>query len=119
MSAPTTSVRTRGAVLRELRLGRKQPNGKSITQSQLARAIGVEVQSVSMWENDKVDVSPENLRKLIDFYGVKPEALGYEVPEIVAKASTLDDQRWEQLDARLRAIENKQAEILREVRKKR
>jgi transcriptional regulator with XRE-family HTH domain len=65
---------SRGEALRDLR------EGRGLTQSQLARAIGVENQSISLWENDKVNIHADNLLKLVEFFGVEPSVLGYVLP---------------------------------------
>lgn len=75
---------TRGKTIRQLRTKR------GLSQSALARAIGVETQgTISDWENDKSDISAPNLLALIEFFGVDPDVLGYEMPSTAGAGSTV------------------------------
>lgn len=100
------STHTRGRVLRGLRTER------GLTQSQLARAIDVENQSISLWENDKVEISSQNLLRLVEFFGVEPEVLGYEVPGTMS-SSSLPPQLEQWMTDRVEA----EQEILRLLRR--
>lgn len=55
--------------IRELR------NLRSISQVELASALGVTKQSVSNWENDNIQPSIEMLIKLANFFGVSTDYL--------------------------------------------
>jgi hypothetical protein len=43
----------------------------------------VQVQAVSNWERDTVEVKEQNLRALVDFFDVEPAVLDLEVPRVV------------------------------------
>jgi transcriptional regulator with XRE-family HTH domain len=70
-----TTRSTRGSTIRALR------NERGLSQGSLARAIGIETQgTISNWENDKVEIDASHLLKLVEFFGVEPDVLGYELP---------------------------------------
>lgn len=57
---------------------------KSISQVELANALGVTKQSVSNWENDNIQPSIEMLIKLSKFFGVSTDyLLGIEKGECI------------------------------------
>lgn len=69
------STRTRGKVIRDLR------NQRGISQTELAIALGIRAQgTISAWENDRANIDPRNLLALIEYFGVEPDVLGYEMP---------------------------------------
>lgn len=66
-----------------------------LTQDQLAEAVGVDKRSISDWENDKVEVRTENLKKLSRILHVSASEL------IAGKDLDLDEQTKADLDRRI------------------
>lgn len=70
---------------------------KGISQAQLARAIGVGVSTVGMWENGKNKPDSKNLEKLAEFFSVSVSDLYAD--DVRANAS-LDDPRFDNMDTK-------------------
>ena len=66
-----------------------------LTQEQLAEAVGVDKRSISDWENDKVEVKTENMKKLSRILHVSVSDL------IAGKDLDLDEQTKADLDRRI------------------
>ena len=48
---------------------------KGLTQVELARFLGISQNNYSYWENGKVKIDNDSLKKLADFYGVSIDYL--------------------------------------------
>ena len=58
--------------MNNLKTLRKQ---KGLTQSEVAKFIGISQNNYSYWENDKVKIDNTSLQKLADFFGVSTDYL--------------------------------------------
>ncbi len=67
--------RTIGENLRDLRDRKSEDQGKKITQTAVADALGVEKNTVYKWEHDLVQLSADQIVRLADFYGVSTDKL--------------------------------------------
>ncbi len=54
---------------------RKYRKSKGMTQTELAKAIGVNVYSIKMWETDKYEPTVKNLKEICRVLGVTAQAL--------------------------------------------
>lgn len=61
---------------------------KQITQSEIAKFIGISQNSYSYWENGKVKIDNESIIKLANYFNVSVDyLLGREVPTLAEKAA--------------------------------
>ena len=64
---------------------RSYRKSRNMTQAELAKALGVNVYSVTMWENDKFEPTAGNLRALCQTLGCTAEEL-LDKPNIIVEA---------------------------------
>jgi len=59
---------------------------KGLTQTEIAKMLGISQNSYSYWESDKVKIDNQSLQKLADYYGVSTDYLlgRDEIPAFIA-----------------------------------
>jgi transcriptional regulator with XRE-family HTH domain len=104
---------TVGQTIRNLR------EAHGLTQTQLAQRVleSGRQGTISDWEQDKLDIEPENRLKLAREFGVDPAVLGYHVPQMIDYA---EPPPWftawaDQQTKMLTEIHSQQAAILKKL----
>lgn len=66
-----------GMRIRDLRLGMRTKDGKTISQERMAEDIGMNIKTIQAYENGKKKPSLDTLDALIEYFGVSSDYLLY------------------------------------------